>query len=104
MKLAVSVDVSLSEFWEITPYELNLLVENYYERQKNEYKDKITLAYVNAMWTIQWLGKRSQHPKPLNKILDDLYKEKKVMTNEEMLTRVKMLNSMFGGDVKTCNS
>lgn len=100
MKLAISVDVPMSEFWDMTPYELNLTANTYYEKQKQEYKDKVELAYVNAMWTIQWLGKRSQQPKPLNKILDDLYKEKKVMTDEEMLTQVKMLNSMFGGEIK----
>ena len=49
------------------------------------------------MWTIQWLGKKSDHPKPLQEILDGLYKEKKVMTDEQMLNQVKLLNKLFGG-------
>lgn len=100
MKLAALVGISISEFWEMTPYELNLYAETYFEKQKQDYKDKISLEYYNAMWTIQWLGKRSQQPKPLNEILDNLYKEKKIMTDEEMLEQVKMLNAIFGGELK----
>ena len=52
------------------------------------------------MWTIQWLGKKSQHPRPLKEILDNLYKEKKVMTDSQMLNQVKVLNAIFGGTVE----
>lgn len=100
MKLAALVGISISEFWEMTPYELNLYAETYFEKQKQDYKDKISLEYYNAMWTIQWLGNKSQHPKPLGEILDDMYKEKKIMTDEEMLEQVKMLNAIFGGELK----
>ena len=98
MKLAISIDVSLSEFWEMTPFELNLKAMDYREKKKNDFKEKLTLEYYNAMWTIQWLDKKSQHPQPLNKILDNLYNEKKVMSDLEMLERVKSLNKMFGGE------
>lgn len=88
----------LSEFWEMTVYELNLVANNYNENKKQDYKDKLSLEYYNAMWTIQWLGKKSQQPEPLNKILDNLYKENKVMTDDQMFEQVKMLNRMFGGE------
>lgn len=104
MKLAISVGIPLSEFWDMTLYEINLAVEDYYEKRKQDYKDKLTLEYYNSMWTIQWLGKKSQHPKPLKEILDNLYKEKKVMTDDEMLKQVMLLNKMFGGTTNTCNS
>ena len=100
MKLAASIGIPVSEFWEMTPYELNIYAEAYFEKQKNEFKEKITLEYLNAMWTIQWLGKKSQHPKPLNEILDSLYRERTVMTDEQMLKQVKVLNALFGGEVK----
>jgi hypothetical protein len=90
--------VPLSEFWEMTVYELNLVANNYNENKKQDYKDKLSLEYYNAMWTIQWLGKKSQQPEPLNKILDNLYKENKVMTDDQMFEQVKMLNRMFGGE------
>lgn len=82
----------------MTPYELNLIAEDYWEKQKEQFKEKLSLEYYNAMWTIQWLGKKSQHPEPLNKILDNLYKKKKIMTDEQMLERVKMLNKLFNGE------
>ena len=82
----------------MTVYELNLVANNYFENKKQDYKDKLSLEYYNAMWTIQWLGKKSQQPEPLNKILDNLYKEKEVMTDKQMFEKVKMLNKMFGGE------
>lgn len=97
MELAAEIELPFSEFWEITPYELQLKAEKYYEKKKNRYKDEITLFYLNAYWTIQWLGKNK--PRPLEKILKGLDKEKKVMTDEQMLNQVKMLNKIFGGDV-----
>lgn len=84
----------------MTPYELNLTAKAYYERQKREYKDRLSLEYYNAMWTIQWLGKKSQQPRPLQEILDNMYNEKKVMTDKEMLNQAKLLNAILGGKVK----
>ncbi len=100
MKLAASIGISLGEFWEMTPYELNVYAKAYFENKKNEFKEKLTLEYYNAMWTIQWLGKRSQHPQPLQKILDSIDKQTKVMTDIEMFNQVKILNKLFGGEVK----
>lgn len=102
MKLAAEIELPFSEFWELTPYEFNLKVKVTIEKERRAQK-KITLEYLNAMWTIQWLGKKSQHPKPLKEILDNLDKEqkKKIMTDEQMLTRVKVLNTLFGGEIKT---
>lgn len=100
MRLAAEIELPFSEFWDMTPYELNLKARAYFDRQEREYKDKITLEYYNAMWTIQWLGKKSQQPKPLEKILDGLFKQKKIMTDDEMLAQVMILNNIFGGEVK----
>lgn len=99
MKLAISVDVPVSEFWEMTPMELNLVAENYFKKEKKEHGERVTLAYLNASWTIQWLGKKSNHPKPLAELLN-IKEENKVMTDDEMLDRVRLLNNMFGGEEK----
>lgn len=82
----------------MTPYQLNLIIENYAKNKETNFKEKITFAYLTSKWTIQWLGKKSQQPRPLNEILDNLYKEKKEMTDEEMLKQVKILNKLFGGE------
>lgn len=84
----------------MTPSELNLYAKKYYERKKNNYKEKITIAYYNAKWTIQWLGKKSQQPEPLSKILENLDRENKVMTADQMFKRAMVLNKLFGGEVK----
>lgn len=98
MNLATFIGVSISEFWEITPYELNIIANSYAKKEKQKFEEKITLEYLNAMWTIQWLGKKSQQPKSLDKIIKDLYKtEKKEMTEDEILEQVKTLNRLFGG-------
>lgn len=84
------------EFWELTPYEFRLVVESYGKRKENELKEKVTLSYVNALWTIQWLDKKK--PKPLKEVLKDLEPKKK-MTDKEMLDQIKKINAMLGGDV-----
>lgn len=84
----------------MTPGELNIYAIKYSKKQNQDFKDKVTLAYINSMWTIQWLGKKSQHPRPLQEILDSIGKEKKIMTDEQMLAQAKALNAVFGGEVK----
>lgn len=87
----------------MTPYELNVYAEAYYDKQKESFKEKISLEYYNAYWTIKWLGKKK--PEALEKILKRIDKpKKKVMTDEEMLMQVKFLNILLGGNTKTCNS
>lgn len=81
----------------MTPKEFFIYVDAFNKRKEEKQKESLTLAYYNAMWTVQWLGKKSQQPKPLKKILDSIFKEKKPMTDEEMLKQAKVLNKMFGG-------
>lgn len=99
MKLAAEVGVPFNEFWEMTPYELNLTANAYFNRKKNKFEEALSLEYYNAMWTIQWLGKKSNHPRPLNEILDNLYKKKSVMTDEHMLKQAIALNRAIGGTI-----
>ena len=60
---------------------------------------------MQAYLTSRWVWTKDV---PIEKILNNLEleveKEKKVMTDEQMLAQVKALNAMFGGNVKTCNS
>lgn len=97
MKLAISVGIPISEFWEMTPLELNLVAKHYFEKEKREHEERVILAYLNAAWTIQWLGKKKDHPKPLSQILG---KKEKAMTDDEMFQQVKLLNKVFKGEEK----
>lgn len=85
----------------MTPNELNVYALAYTEKQENDFKERMSLEYYNALWTIQWLGNKSQHPKSLQEILDsiDKNKNKKAMTDEQLLAQVKALNALFGGEV-----
>ena len=98
LKTATLCGTSPLEFWELTPFELNCVIQAYASNQKAKQEQQIAIAYAQAHWTIQWLGKRK--PKTLKQILEDINKPHKVMTDNEMLETVKQLNAMFGGEVK----
>ena len=69
------------------------MINSYAQRREEEAEEKITLEYINAAWTVQFLGKNK--PK-LDKVIK---KKKKEMSNEEMLNQVKLLNNLLGGEV-----
>jgi hypothetical protein len=69
------------------------MINSYAQRREEEAEEKITLAYFNAAWTVQFLGKNK--PK-LDKVLN---KKKKEMSDKEMLNQVKLLNNLMGGEV-----
>lgn len=94
MKIATLCCLSPLEFWELTPYEFSLIVNSYVKRREEEAEEKLILAYINAAWTIQFLGKNK--PK-----IDNLLKKKnkKEMSDDDMLNNVKLLNNILGGEI-----
>lgn len=64
----------------------------YVEKKKMDSKESICQAYLIARWV--WAKKID-----IKKILSEK-KEKKEMSDEEMLQQVKTLNALFGGEVK----
>lgn len=92
MEVATSIGMSISEFWEITPYELSIVAKGYTTRQEVEGKERIYQAYLISRFV--WQKKID-----IEKILE-VKKEKTVMTDEQMLANVKILNALFGGEVK----
>lgn len=81
---------------DITPKILNVYLNAYEERKKIESKESAYQAYLISRWV--WQKKID-----IEKILE-MKKEKKVMTDDELLAQVKVLNVLFGGEVETCNS
>lgn len=69
----------------------------YKEIKQSDSEEKITLAYINAMWAAQYFGKKP--PEKLENILKGMREEKKEMTAEDMLDQIKALNNSFGGTV-----
>lgn len=94
MELATLIGISISEFWDITPFELNLLAKGYAKRKEAEQKESIYQAYLISRWV--WQKKID-----IEKILNSNIKPQKNMTDEQMLAKVKALNVLFGGEVRT---
>jgi hypothetical protein len=86
--------ISISEYDEMTPYELSLFARIYNEKQKNEQEDKLTLVWLGEHWH------RIKKLPSLNEALGKKDKPKKQMTDNEMLEVVKKLNAKFGGSVE----
>lgn len=76
----------------MTPAELNVYAEAYVENKENEQRENIYQAYLISRWVWQ---KKIDIKKYLN-----APKNKKQMSDEQMLNQVKMLNTVFGGKVK----
>jgi hypothetical protein len=77
----------------MTPYELSLTCEAFFERQEAETQERLTLV---------WLGEYYHRTKRLPKLKDELKKitgetSRKAMSDDEMLETVKRLNVQFGG-------
>lgn len=89
MKAAFRIGLSLAEYNEITPYELNLYIQSYNERMSLEHKERLSAAYLTAYW-----GRVKKMP-DLKKILGE--DKPKDQSAEQMLAVVRQLNAAFGG-------
>ena len=92
MELAASIGVPITEFWEITPFELSLAVKGYSKRQEQRQKESMYQAYLISRWV--WAKKID-----IKKYLVGENKPKRRMTDEEMLEKAKVLNALLGGRV-----
>lgn len=91
MELATSIGMSITEFWEITPFELSMAARGYSKRQEQRQKESMYQAYLISRWV--WAKKID-----IKKYLGE-NKPKRRMTDEEMLERVKQLNALLGGEI-----
>lgn len=93
MELAASIGISMSEFWQMTPHELNICAKSYEKKRIEEQKESMYHAYLISRWV--WKERIN-----IQKELGKIGKKKKVMTDDEMLEQVMKLNKLFGGEVK----
>ena len=82
------------DFWELTPQELNIIIEIYSQKHKESYKEKITVAFYNAYF------QRVQKMPKLENILNNIDNagKKKEMSDEEMFRTIKKFAVEFGGE------
>lgn len=84
------MSIPLSEFWGMTPYEFNICMDSFADKEKERSKELIIQAYYTEAFA---------RMKKLPKLKDLLKDKEKKQTDEEMLAVVKKLNSMMGGEV-----
>lgn len=92
MKAAALAGISYGEFLKLTPRVLNIYLNAYAENREIKQKENIYQAYLVSRFV--WKKKID-----IKKMLS-IKKEKKVMTDEQMFNQVKVLNAVFGGEVK----
>jgi hypothetical protein len=93
LKSAIRIGLSIQEYNEMTPYELNIHAEIFEEKQRFEQEERLSLV---------WMGEyfhRVEKMPTLNELLGKK-EETKVMSAEEMLANVMQLNSAMDGTVK----
>jgi hypothetical protein len=91
--MAIRIGITISDYNEMTPYELRIHIESITEKLQSEQDERISIAWLTA-----YLHRVDKFP-----ALQDLLNktEKKDMTDEEMLETVKILNAAFSGTVQT---
>jgi hypothetical protein len=88
--------IAISDYWNMTPRTFSIIVDGFKERKEQELKQQQYLV---------WLGEnlhRTKYLKPFNQMFKDESQEE--MTDKQMLSKVKILNAMFGGEVKSNGS
>lgn len=96
----MEIGISYSEFWDMTPHEINLYATAKQDSILEAFKRDIQVAYYGAYFH------NSKRPN-LNKVLSEIDKNKsksiknrKEMSDEDMLKMAQSLNTIFGGKVK----
>jgi len=82
----------------MTMEDLNIAVKAYKDREAKEQQEQVYQAYLTSRWV--W-----QKEINIKKVLKDMEEPGKMepMTDEQMLAKVKTLNTMLGGE-KACKS
>ena len=86
------LEMSPSDFWQLTPAEFYYIVDGFKRNQKRRVNELLYGAWHTAV-----LSRMKEIP-PLNRLLQDT-EEKKPQTDNEMLAMCKLLNAAYGGEV-----
>jgi len=90
MEIAAYIGINIYEFWEMTPKEMLMYINSFNKRKNEEIKELIYQAYLIAAWS---------RVKRLPNIKEILDKKPEKQSPEQILAKVKMLNTILGGNV-----
>lgn len=93
-RYAVRCGISSSEFWNMTPKEIFITGEVFYEDKQMLIERDLSIAYIASRLVM------ASKPPKLEALLDAT-RPKKDQTVDEMMQVVKQLNSLYGGEIKT---
>lgn len=103
MEIATYIGISIRDFWDITPKELDIAVRSFNKRQQDEadlylqkYENQKDLMTYQAFLISRWVWEKKVD---INQYIGTSKEDKKTeMTDEMMLNQVKILNAMLGGE------
>lgn len=92
-RYAVRCGIRSSEFWDMTPKEIFITGEVFFEDKQSLIERDLSIAYIASR-----LVMASKPPKL--EALIEATRPKKDQTLDEMMQVVKQLNSLYGGEIK----
>ena len=92
-KYAVRIGIRPYEFWDMTPKEIFITGEIFYEDKQSAIERDLSIAYIASRLVM------ATKPPKLEALLEAT-RPKKEQTLDEMLQIVKQLNTLYGGEIK----
>lgn len=80
----------------MTPNELNFYVKSYYKRTEQDISNQRAMLVEQAVLISRWVWAKKIKQEDIDKIL----KPTENMDDDKLLAQAKMLNAMFGGEIK----
>lgn len=94
LRSAAKANIRPAEFWEMTPAELIICVEQHVAAHIESFKESVTVAYMNASW--HRAKKMPRLESVLSKIDGKVVREKKkAQTPEEMMAIAQAVTNSF---------
>lgn len=91
MEVATQCNISVLEFWDMTPREISIQVESYSNNIMYQHDQNVTLVYLNNAWSAD----RCKRLPQLSKFLS----QKEEPKQEDILDVIKKANAAMGGTV-----
>ena len=95
LEIAVQIGLSIDQYWDMTPREFQIHIKAHQKLKKEKRTELLYLAWHTAALT------RQEEFPDLKEVLKDPTEEKPKLaqTEAEMLSSIKAITAMFGGNV-----
>lgn len=83
----------------MTPYEFSIVVRGFSLRKEHDLQIEKALLVEQAFLISRWVWQKKIKKQDIEKLLK-VEEQQKEMNDEQMFAKVKILNALFGGEVK----